>query len=79
MGGCYVETSAPLPPTTNVDITLHVGDIQIAARGQAQRVLGDVRGVTSVGDHDRLTERPFRHYRRLHAGCLAACVESHER
>jgi len=33
MGGCYVETTAPLPPTAEVEMTIHIGEIQIAARG----------------------------------------------
>ncbi len=33
LGGCYVETTAPLPPTTQVEITVHINEIQIAARG----------------------------------------------
>lgn len=33
IGGCYVETTNPLPPTTPVDVVLHVDDIQINARG----------------------------------------------
>ncbi|MGH9522265.1 MAG: PilZ domain-containing protein [Terriglobales bacterium] len=33
MGGCYVETTSPLPPTTRVDVVLHIDDVQITARG----------------------------------------------
>jgi len=33
MGGCYVDTAAPFPLDTNVEITLHVGDIRIDACG----------------------------------------------
>ena len=33
LGGCYVETTSPLPPTTRVNVVLHIDDIQITARG----------------------------------------------
>jgi hypothetical protein len=33
MGGCYVETTAPLPVHSRVDITIQVGDIRIDACG----------------------------------------------
>lgn len=33
LGGCYVETSAPLPPTSTVEMTIHINDIQITAKG----------------------------------------------
>lgn len=33
LGGCYVETTAPLPPTSTVELTVHVNDIQITAKG----------------------------------------------
>jgi hypothetical protein len=33
MGGCYVETTAPLPIHTRVDLTIQVGDIKIDSRG----------------------------------------------
>ena len=33
IGGCYVETTNPLPPTTPVEIVIHIDDIQINARG----------------------------------------------
>ena len=33
MGGCYLETSAPLPTTTRVEIAVHIGDVQITAKG----------------------------------------------
>ena len=33
LGGCYVETTAPLPPTSVVNMTIHINDISIAARG----------------------------------------------
>lgn len=33
LGGCYVETTAPLPIGTRVDVNVHVGEIQITARG----------------------------------------------
>jgi hypothetical protein len=39
------------------------------------RILGEVPGITAVRHHRgsrRLTEWPFRHYRRLHAGSLTA-------
>lgn len=32
-GGCYVETTAPLPEQTRVDVTIQVGDIKIDLRG----------------------------------------------
>jgi len=32
-GGCYVETVAPLPPFSRVEITLHVGETKIEAQG----------------------------------------------
>lgn len=32
-GGCYVETSTPLPPHTQVDITVHIDELQINAKG----------------------------------------------
>jgi hypothetical protein len=33
LGGCYVETTAPLPSGSRVDMTIHINDIQITARG----------------------------------------------
>ena len=33
MGGCYVETSDPLPPTSDVEIVVHINDVQITAKG----------------------------------------------
>jgi hypothetical protein len=33
MGGCYVETTNPLPVASVVDVTVHVGEINIQARG----------------------------------------------
>ena len=33
-GGCYVETTTPLRPTARLDVTLHIGDIQVSARGE---------------------------------------------
>lgn len=33
MGGCYVETTAPLPVHSRVDISIQVGDVRIDARG----------------------------------------------
>ena len=33
IGGCYVETTNPLPPTTPVEVVLHIDDIQVNARG----------------------------------------------
>jgi hypothetical protein len=32
-GGCYLETTAPLPLQTRVDLTIQVGDIKMDARG----------------------------------------------
>ena len=32
-GGCYVETTTPLLPNARVDTMVHVGDIQMQARG----------------------------------------------
>ena len=43
LGGCYVETTTPLHPGAEVDAVVHVGDIQIAARGEitvAHRMVG---------------------------------------
>lgn len=33
-GGCYVETTTPLAPMARAEVTLHIGDIQISARGE---------------------------------------------
>ncbi len=33
IGGCYVETTAPFPAHSRVDITIQVGDLRIDARG----------------------------------------------
>lgn len=33
MGGCYVETTAPLPVHSRVDVSIQVGDLRIDARG----------------------------------------------
>jgi hypothetical protein len=33
MGGCYVETTVPLPVYSSVDITIQVGELRIDARG----------------------------------------------
>lgn len=33
LGGCYVETTTPLPEDSRVDITIQVGDVRIDARG----------------------------------------------
>ena len=33
LGGCYVETTAPLPPGSSVDMKIDIGDIHIIARG----------------------------------------------
>jgi hypothetical protein len=43
MGGCYVETTSPLRPGTLVDTVVHVGEVQINARGEitvAHRMVG---------------------------------------
>jgi hypothetical protein len=43
LGGCYVETATPLRPGAQVDAVVHIGDIQIAARGEitvAHRMVG---------------------------------------
>ena len=43
VGGCYVETTTPLLPGAQVDAVVHVGDIQIASRGEitvADRMVG---------------------------------------
>jgi PilZ domain-containing protein len=34
LGGCYVETTTTLHPGTEVDAVVHIGDIQVAARGE---------------------------------------------
>jgi len=33
MGGCYVETTAPLPEQSRIDISIQVGDVRIDVRG----------------------------------------------
>lgn len=33
LGGCYVETTSPLPVTTPVEVVLHIDEVQINARG----------------------------------------------
>jgi hypothetical protein len=33
MGGCYVETTAPLPVHSRIDISVQVGELRIDARG----------------------------------------------
>jgi hypothetical protein len=43
IGGCYVETTTPLRPGVQVEAVVHVGDIQIASRGEvtvAHRMVG---------------------------------------
>jgi hypothetical protein len=43
LGGCYVETTTPLSPGAEVEAVVHIGDIQIAARGEisvAHRMVG---------------------------------------
>lgn len=32
-GGCYVETTSPLPPETRVQVAVHIADVMIEARG----------------------------------------------
>lgn len=32
-GGCYVETTSPLPPLSRVELTLQVGDLRIECKG----------------------------------------------
>ena len=32
-GGCYLETMAPLPVFTRIELTLHIGDIKVDATG----------------------------------------------
>ncbi len=34
MGGCYVETTSPLPAGTPVQVAMNVGDIQVVAAGE---------------------------------------------
>ena len=34
LGGCYVETTTPLQPGMPVEVTVHAGDVQIAAKGE---------------------------------------------
>jgi hypothetical protein len=34
LGGCYVETTSPLPPGSRVEVLLHLADYQIFARGE---------------------------------------------
>lgn len=33
LGGCYVETTAPLPRSSRVEISIHINNVQINARG----------------------------------------------
>lgn len=33
IGGCYVETTSPLPPLTRVELTLQAGDLRIECKG----------------------------------------------
>jgi len=43
LGGCYVETSSPLRPGVPVQTLVHIGSLQIAARGEitvAERMVG---------------------------------------
>jgi PilZ domain-containing protein len=43
LGGCYVETTTPLRPGVQVEAVVHIGDIQVAARGEitvADRMVG---------------------------------------
>jgi hypothetical protein len=43
LGGCYVETTTPLRPGARVDAVVHVGEMQIAAKGEvtvAHRMVG---------------------------------------
>ncbi len=34
MGGCYVETAAPYKPGTRIELNIHIGETQFAARGE---------------------------------------------
>ncbi|MGI9104591.1 MAG: PilZ domain-containing protein [Terriglobales bacterium] len=34
LGGCYVETTTPLPPGARVDVLVHVDDVQVTAKGE---------------------------------------------
>ena len=36
LGGCYVETLSPLPLQTNVELVIHVEDLQIQGRGRVR-------------------------------------------
>ena len=68
------------PVRRHADVEFHRLHAELDRRLEGfRRVLRDVRRVASVGHHDPLTERPFRHYRRPHAGRLAVPVEPHER
>ncbi len=43
IGGCYVETTSPLRPGVLVDVVVHVGDVQLTAKGEitvAHRLVG---------------------------------------
>ena len=33
IGGCYVETTSPLPPLTRVELTIQMGDLRIECKG----------------------------------------------
>ncbi|HET7185583.1 MAG TPA: PilZ domain-containing protein [Terriglobales bacterium] len=38
LGGCYVETTSPLPPGSRVEVLVHLADYQIFARGEVTAV-----------------------------------------
>jgi hypothetical protein len=56
LGGCYVETTTPLYPGARVELMMHAGETQIAARGEvtvADRLVGMGVRFTDLSPLDR--------------------------
>lgn len=58
-GGCYVETTSPLLPTTKIEAVVHIGDVEIHARGHvtvSHRLVGMGLQFTEISslNQDRL-------------------------
>jgi len=60
LGGCYVETMSPLPLQTNVELVIHVDDMEIRGRGRVRT------SDPTVGNGIAFTQMPADDWLRLH-------------
>ncbi len=56
LGGCYVETTTPLPAGSRVDLLVHVDDVQVACKGEvtvSHRLVGMALRFTEMSPLNR--------------------------